>query len=250
MKPMAVSPWKRSTSVNGKTSVRVNWIMLSRDQKITRLPLHPTPNLQITSGGDEECLPWTLSRLKWLWPGSELCDLNCPFVSELEWRPDSSLREALAFFTCTSAPQCDGLLVSPLLGSRPSSCTESLWAEKSHTRQYCGGQPLHHRRLLMRNCWGNRLQISIPATLVLLPWKIGVLLKLYGHCWVVYKCGFSLRLREAGIKFAAQDSDHSSPVVWNSVSQSFPWFYSSPILVFLLGFSRFFMGYFCFIRAV
>lgn len=53
-------------------------------KNMTGLALHPTPNLQITSVGDEEWLPWTLSRLKWFWPGSTLCDLNHPVVWQLE----------------------------------------------------------------------------------------------------------------------------------------------------------------------
>ena len=59
--------------------------MLFTEQKIIVHPLHPTLNVQVTSVGDEECLPWTLSRLKWLSPGSKVCDLNHPFSWELEW---------------------------------------------------------------------------------------------------------------------------------------------------------------------
>lgn len=82
MKPTAVSLWKftRSTNINGKTSVRIFWIMLSRDHKISGLPLNYIPNIKMTFVGNEECLPWTFSRLKWWSSGSKLCDLIHPFV--------------------------------------------------------------------------------------------------------------------------------------------------------------------------
>lgn len=159
-----------SRSVNGKTSVRVYWIMIFRDQKITGPPLHPTPNLQITFVGNEECLPWTLYRLKLLWPGS---DLYHPLVWELEW--------SQMVLWGRFGPPLRVLLPSPYppLPVRCVVCL-SMWHQavnlylETMRRDPAPAsilEDIHHTAdwLLMRNCWGNCLQSFVPAASVLLP---------------------------------------------------------------------------------
>lgn len=60
--------------------------------------------------------------------------------------------------------------------------------------------------LLVRNHLGKLLQILIPATTVLPPWKSGLLLALIQRA--SHPNVASLCLREARIKLAAQDSDY------------------------------------------
>lgn len=112
-------------------------------RKIIGSPLNPTPpNSQITLVGNEGGLPWTLSRLKWVWPGLKLCDLHCPFVWELEC--GQILSELYVLLrACTSAAHKDGLSVSPSSGAKPLHCWRNceerfrLWGQSQHTPVFC-----------------------------------------------------------------------------------------------------------------
>lgn len=154
----------------------------------------------MTFVGKEECLPWTLSRLKWLWPGSQLCDLNRPFVWELEW--SQTLLQGRFGLPCMRFHSPARWVVSLLFGTVPSACVEKDCEQESpSTCQYCGGHPPHHRQDFYEEPLGKLLaEIAYyKQPLCFHPGKLAYFLA-YGHC---ESCTDVVSLREAGINLAA-----------------------------------------------
>lgn len=120
--------------------------------------------------------------------------------------------------------------------------------KRPSARGGCGGHPPPHRRDSTRKHCANCLQISPPATSVLLTCKTGSFFSLW-TVWILCRDCFFLSWRVAGIKLVTQDSDLVRPVVWNAVFSSTLWLYYSPVLISLPGFSGVFICCFCFVCA-
>lgn len=142
----------------------------------------------MTFVGDEECLPWTLSGVKWLWPGSQLCDLNHPFVWELEW--SQTLLQGRFGLPCMSFRSPVRWVVSLLFGTAPSACIEKDCEQKSpSTCQCCRGHSPHQR--LLRGTSGEiACRSSYQQPPCIHPEKLAYFLA-YGH-WILCRCGFSV----------------------------------------------------------